>query len=120
MRHAAFGAVCTALLLNVGKSAIGLYLGRSGLTTPFGAAGSLALLLLWVYYAAQVLFLGAAFTRVYSMEAGETLKPNPYAEAVETVPVDGDAVKQQHQRPRSKSQGGKQVRVSDRVNRNLH
>jgi membrane protein len=60
------GAVVTALMFTVGKVAIGLYIGRSGVTSSFGAAGSLVVLLLWVYYSAQIFLLGAEFTRVYA------------------------------------------------------
>lgn len=62
-RTATLGAGGTAVFLQIGKALIGRYLGSSGVTTPFGAAGSLALVLIWVYYAAQVLLFGAAFTR---------------------------------------------------------
>ena len=64
------GAAVTALLFNLGKVLIGLYLGRSSVTSGFGAAGSLALLLVWVYYSAQIFLLGAEFTWVYSREYG--------------------------------------------------
>ncbi len=60
------GAALTALLFTVGKFLIGLYIGRSGVASPFGAAGSLVVLLLWVYYSAQIFLLGAEFTWVYS------------------------------------------------------
>lgn len=60
------GATVTALLFTVGKSVIGFYLGRAGTTSVYGAAGSLVLVLLWIYYSAQILFLGAEFTEVYS------------------------------------------------------
>jgi membrane protein len=64
------GAVVTSLLFQVGKFAIGLYLGTSGVTSGFGAAGSLVVLLVWVYYSAQIFFLGAEFTWVYAHEYG--------------------------------------------------
>lgn len=64
------GAAVTALLFGVGKSLIGLYLGRAGATSVYGAAGSFVLLLLWVYYSAQILFIGAEFTEVYSRRYG--------------------------------------------------
>jgi membrane protein len=60
------GAAVTALLFTIGKVLIGLYIGRSGVTSSFGAAGSLVVLLLWVYYSAQIFLLGAEFTRVYA------------------------------------------------------
>ena len=63
------GAVFTAALFGLGKYAIGLYLGKSGIASSFGAAGSLIALLLWVYYSAQIFFLGAEFTRQYALSA---------------------------------------------------
>jgi len=56
----------TAALFTIGQQLIGLYLGQSSLVASFGAAGSVMILLLWVYYSCQVLLLGAEFTRVYS------------------------------------------------------
>jgi membrane protein len=64
------GAAVTSVLFEVGKILIGLYLGKSGVTESFAAAGSLVVLLAWVYYAAQVFLLGAEFTKVYADEHG--------------------------------------------------
>ena len=64
------GAVVTALLFTVGKFLIGLYIGHSGVASGFGAAGSFVVLLVWVYYAAQIFLLGAEFTWVYAHERG--------------------------------------------------
>ncbi|AEG92770.1 YihY/virulence factor BrkB family protein [Ramlibacter tataouinensis] len=64
------GAATTAVLFEIGKLLIGLYLGKSGVTESFAAAGSLVVLLAWVYYAAQVFLLGAEFTKVYADERG--------------------------------------------------
>jgi membrane protein len=64
------GALFTAGLFSLGKYVIGLYLGKSGVTSSFGAAGSLIALLLWVYYSAQIFFLGAEFTRHYALRYG--------------------------------------------------
>ncbi|MEJ8845277.1 YihY/virulence factor BrkB family protein [Variovorax rhizosphaerae] len=64
------GAAVTAVLFEVGKSLIGLYLGKSGMTESFAAAGSLVVLLAWVYYAAQIFLLGAEFTKVYANAHG--------------------------------------------------
>jgi membrane protein len=61
-----FGALITSLLFSVGKWAIGLYLGRTAVASPYGAAGSVIVIVLWVYYASLILLLGAEFTRVYS------------------------------------------------------
>ncbi len=64
------GAAVTAVLFEVGKFLIGLYLGKGSLTETFAAAGSLVVLLAWVYYAAQIFLLGAEFTKVYADEHG--------------------------------------------------
>jgi membrane protein len=64
------GAGVTALLFSVGKLGIGIYLGRAGVTSVWGAAGSLVLVLLWIYYSAQILLLGAEFTEVYARRYG--------------------------------------------------
>ena len=64
------GAAVTALLFTVGKFLIGLYIGRSAVASSFGAAGSLVIVMIWVYYSAQIFLLGAEFTWVYSHEYG--------------------------------------------------
>ncbi|MBV9493783.1 MAG: YihY/virulence factor BrkB family protein [Acidobacteria bacterium] len=64
------GATVTALLFTVGKSLIGLYIGKSGVTSGFGAAGSLVVSMLWVYYSAQIFLLGAEFTWAYALTFG--------------------------------------------------
>jgi membrane protein len=64
------GAVVTALLFTIGKSVLGLYLGRASVTSGYGAARSLIVLLLWCYYAAQIVFLGVEFTRVTALSKG--------------------------------------------------
>jgi membrane protein len=74
-RDVAVGAFVTAVLFSIGKTLIGLYLGSSAVGTTFGAAGSLVLLLLWVYYSAQILFFGAEFTQVYANTLGSRIVP---------------------------------------------
>ncbi len=64
------GAVLTALLFTAGKSLLGVYLGKASFADTYGAAGSLVILLVWVYYSAQVLFFGAEFTRAYALRFG--------------------------------------------------
>jgi membrane protein len=70
------GAVLTSLLFNLGKFAIGFYLGRSSVGSTFGAAGSLALILIWVYYSAQIFFFGAEITQVYANKFGSRIVPD--------------------------------------------
>ena len=67
------GGFVTAVLFLLGKIAIGIYLGNSSVGTTFGAAGSLALLLIWVYYSAQILYFGAEFTQVYANSYGSII-----------------------------------------------
>lgn len=67
------GAFVTAVLFSIGKTLIGLYLGSSAVATAFGAAGSLVILLLWIYYSAQILFFGAEFTQVYANRLGSRI-----------------------------------------------
>ncbi|MBS0451961.1 MAG: YihY/virulence factor BrkB family protein [Proteobacteria bacterium] len=64
------GAAATALLFSIGKHLIGLYIGKSSVASGFGAAGSLVVVLVWVYYSAQIFLLGAEFTWVYAHEYG--------------------------------------------------
>ena len=71
------GAAVTSALFTLGKFLIGLYLGRSQVGTVFGGAGSLAILLVWIYYSAQILFFGAEFTQVYASKYGSKIVPDP-------------------------------------------
>ncbi|MGC3987430.1 MAG: YihY/virulence factor BrkB family protein [Pseudorhodoferax sp.] len=71
------GAVVTALLFEVGKLLIGLYLGKSALSSSFAGAGALVVLLAWVYYAAQIFLLGAEFTKVYAYTHGSARDREP-------------------------------------------
>lgn len=79
------GAVFTSLLFTIGKSLIGLYLGNSGVTSVYGAAGSLITVLLWVYYSALIFFFGAELTRVYATEYGSGVAPADNARLVDAV-----------------------------------
>ena len=64
------GALVTAALFTVGKSLIGWYIGSSAVASSYGAAGALIVLLLWVYYSAQIFLLGAEFTKVFASRHG--------------------------------------------------
>jgi membrane protein len=76
------GAALTAVLFSVGKLAIGFYLGRSSVSSAYGAAGSLVVLLLWVYYSAMVFFFGAEITEAYARENRSPIMPDETAERV--------------------------------------
>ena len=76
------GAFITALLFTIGKFALGFYLGRSGVASSYGAAGSLIVLLIWVYYSSQIVFFGAEFAQVYANRFGSHVTPSSNAIAV--------------------------------------
>jgi membrane protein len=86
------GAALTSLLFVIGKFALGIYFAKSAVGSSFGAAGSLVIVLLWVYYSAQILLFGAEFTQVYARSHGslkekaETKQPEPVS-PVPTIPV---------------------------------
>jgi membrane protein len=82
------GAAITALLFTIGKSMIGLYLGTSGVTSAYGAAGSFVLILLWVYYSATIFLFGAEITRSYSEHVGSRADAKQVRSHVENRRVD--------------------------------
>jgi membrane protein len=69
------GAIATALLFTIGKELIGLYMGTAAIGSAYGAAGSILVVLAWVYYSAQILFIGAEFTHVYANRFGSQVRP---------------------------------------------
>jgi membrane protein len=81
-RDVRIGAIMTAFLFTLGKTAIGLYLGQSSFSSSYGAAGSLVVLLVWVYYSSQILFFGAKFTQVYANRYGKKILPSKNARYV--------------------------------------
>jgi membrane protein len=70
------GAIVTGTLFTLGKFLLGIYLGKAALSSSYGAAGSLVALVVWVYYAAQILFLGAEFTQVRARRRGREIRPS--------------------------------------------
>src|SRR5687767_15413401 len=73
------GSIVTALLFSLGKWLIGLYLGNSNIATIYGAAGTVVVILTWVFYSSQILFFGAIFTLIYSRKFGFNIYPSAYA-----------------------------------------
>jgi membrane protein len=86
-RDVAVGGLVTAVLFSIGRVLIGLYLGQSSIGSAYGAAGSLVVLLVWVYYASLVLFFGAEITQVWAHRRRGHIAPEPHAMKVETVEV---------------------------------
>ena len=78
------GALLTSVLFTIGKWLIGLYIAKSGLSSAYGAAGSLVVLVVWIYYSAQILFFGAELTHVYSHRRGTRVEPTDVAEKTST------------------------------------
>lgn len=78
-KDAFIGASCTSLLFMIGKFAIGFYLGNSTIGSVYGAAGSVIIILVWVYYSAIILYFGAEFTKVYAKSYGGDISPNAYS-----------------------------------------
>lgn len=76
------GAAITALLFTIGKFLIGLYLGNSSISSTYGAAGSFAVILVWIFYSAQILLFGAEFTQVYAKRYGSRIVPDDDAIAI--------------------------------------
>lgn len=95
------GAFTTALLFMAGKFLIGYYLGHSKLSSTYGAAGSVIVMLLWVYYSAMILYFGAVFTHVYAVHTGSRIFPSEYAVWVQQVEV--ESVKSIQQQPEEKA-----------------
>jgi len=84
------GAFTTALLFMLGKFLISYYLGHNRMTSAYGAAGSVIVILLWVYYSAIILYFGAVFTRVYAIHTGSHIYPDDYAVWIKEVEVESE------------------------------
>jgi membrane protein len=82
------GAFATAVLFMLGKFVITFYINHSSVTNAYGAAGSLVIILLWVYYSSAILFFGAEFTKAYAAKHGSRIYPNQYAVWVKLVEVE--------------------------------
>lgn len=78
-KDALIGASSTSVLFMIGKFGIGFYLGSSTVATVYGAAGSIIIILLWVYYSAIILYFGAEYTKVYARAFGGSISPNEYS-----------------------------------------
>jgi len=97
------GAALTSFLFTIGKFLIGLYLGSSGVTSAYGAAGSLITVLLWVYYSSLNFFLGAEFTQVYATQYGSGVVP---AQNAEPIAVAQETQKRESPPPEKRTGGG--------------
>jgi membrane protein len=82
------GAIASTILFMIGKFAISLYIGKSRIGSTYGAAGSLVVLLVWIYYSAIILYLGAEFAKAWTTHFGGRILPNDYAVALKQIEVE--------------------------------
>jgi membrane protein len=82
------GSVATALLFMLGKFAISYYISKTNIGSTYGAAGSLVVLMVWIYYSSTILYFGAGFTKAYAVHFGKSIYPNKYAVIATTVEVE--------------------------------
>ncbi len=99
-RHVWIGAVVTSVLFVLGKFLIGIYLGRAAVVSAYGAAASFAIVLLWLYYSAQILFLGAEFTHAHATICGSHVRPTPNARPISIAERAQEGLSE-HERPLS-------------------
>lgn len=97
-KHVRTGAIFTAILFMVGRYLIGLYVTKTATESTYGAAGSIVVLLVWVYYSAVILYIGAEFTQVYAEAYGGKIEPAEYAVHVEQKEIEREvsALPEQH------------------------
>jgi len=98
-RDVLIGAMVTTVLFMIGKFAITFYIGTSNVGSTYGAAGSLVVILLWVYYSSVILYFGAEFTKAYAANYGSHIEPNQYAVWIKQVEVEeeGGSLKENQQ-----------------------
>ena len=109
------GAMVTAVLFMAGKFAITFYIGKSDVGGTYGAAGSLVVLLVWVYYSSVILYFGAEFTKAYAAKYGDPIHPSHYAVWVKNVEVEQEAgsLKQHEQKKDLENkQSGDNIKVT--------
>ena len=82
------GAIATAVLFMIGKFAISFYISKSNVGSTYGTAGSLVVLLVWIYYSSIILYFGAEFTKAYAMKYGSEIRPNEYTVIAKGVEVE--------------------------------
>lgn len=93
------GSITTAVLFMLGKFGIGYYLSKTHVSGTYGAAGSIVIILLWVYYSATILYFGACFTRAYAIRTGRNIFPNDYAVWIQEIELENKASLQVQEKP---------------------
>lgn len=108
------GAMVTAVLFMIGKFGITFYIGSSNVSSAYGTAGSLVIILLWIYYSSLILYFGAEFTKAYATTYGGLIKPNQYAVWVKQVEVEagtGSLKQVEHQKKEENETTGDDIKV---------
>ncbi|HZF62834.1 MAG TPA: YihY/virulence factor BrkB family protein [Chitinophagaceae bacterium] len=108
------GAMVTAVLFMIGKFAITFYIGSSNVSSAYGTAGSLVIILLWIYYSSLILYFGAEFTKAYATTYGGLIQPNDYAVWVKQVEVEAGtgSLKQHEQKKKEENEAtGDSIKV---------
>jgi membrane protein len=82
------GSIATAVLFMAGKFGISFYISKAQIGSTYGAAGSLVILLVWIYYSSVILYFGAEFTKAFAIKYGDAIRPNEYAVVTKTVEID--------------------------------
>jgi membrane protein len=82
------GSIATGVLFMIGKFVISIYISKSNVGSTYGTAGSLVVLLLWIYYSSFILYFGAEFTKSYAVKYGSEIQPNDYAVTAQTVEIE--------------------------------
>ena len=97
-KDVAVGAMFTAILFMMGKYCITLYISKSNFGSSYGTAGSLVVLLLWIYISSIILYTGAAFTKAYAMKYGSEIRPDEYAVTIKTTKVGSQKTVQENEK----------------------
>lgn len=112
-KHVVVGSLFTAALFMIGKFCLTVYIDNSNLGSTYGSAGSLVILLLWIYYSSIVLYFGAEFTKVYALKYGGLIKPKEYATTVKVVQIESNKTSvQQNEEKTSKQETIEEVKAS--------
>lgn len=100
------GALTTAILFMIGKFAISFYIGKSNIGSTYGTAGSLVVILLWIYYSSIILYFGAEFTKAYAARYGSHIEPNQYTVWIKQVEVEEEngSLKEQEQKKKQENE----------------
>lgn len=109
------GSMVTAVLFMLGKFAITFYIGKSDVGTTYGAAGSLVVLLLWVYYSSVILYFGAEFTKAFAIKYGSPIHPSNIAVWVKNIEVEverGSLAQQEAKKEQENDQTGDHIKVT--------